>query len=606
MSSAGIIQDSAILNRNFSRIPAEKVIEDGKKVANRFTGLTINKMAAQETIAEALGESLLPEESSAPALRQPKEARILKNWADSFLINAESNLAALEFKQYLAVSGAEARKVMFEQLSAELEQIQAEIEEALKALDKGIGDLTALKQQLEEARQKLSEVRQALRELKEAGVKETDPRFIAAAAAVAAAEASVEAADRAVINFTKHVEALAAKTQALVDRHVAKVEESAQAVTNAQGHVVVEATALKAVQEQSDTILKRMILVLNKLIELLNEANAIKLKNDLEFNQKRTEASRLIALEQTQKNEKKMEKVRKFQKIFGGTGKGVGIALTIIGIGTAILDWGATAAVGVTVTAATVTADEIKVDGKSLLEHGLGAVTDKVIKPLTDQLDKLIEMFMEEIGIISTLIAKYGTEKAEEITNGVKTGVTVAVTAAVAVAAIAFAGPAAKAVSKQMAKLLETAIVKNIVELVKKLVPQFIKNAFKAVSSMMSQTFKQFDDLLLGQIKESTRDTLIKRAHVFQTATTAVNSVVQSSSAMITSAMQVDAQRYMAKSKLAENDMDILTKNISEIIDRVGRSEKVIDDLKIKSSEWQKNNHATSSFVNQKMRAITA
>lgn len=606
MSSAGIIQDSVVRNRASSRITAERVIEDGKKVANRFAGLTINKIAVQETIAEALGESLLPEESSAPVLRQPKEARILKCWADSFLTNAESNLAALELTQHITVSGAEARKIMFEQLSAELKQIQAEIEEAQDALDKGIGDLDALKQQLEEARQKLSEVRQALRDLKEAGVKETDPRFIAAAAAVAAAEAGAEAAHQAVISAMTHVEVLAAKTQALVNKHTAKVEESARAVSNERGQVIVEATALKAVQQQNDTFLKRMILLLNKIIELLNEANAVKQQSDLELNKKRMEASRQHALEQTRENEKKMEKARKIQKIFGKSGKGVGITLAIVGIATALFDWGATAAAGVTITTATVAADEIPVDGKSLLEHGVGAVTDKLLKPLTDQLGKLVEEFMEEIGIISALIAKCGTQKAEEITSGVKTGVTVAVTAAVAVAAIVFAGPAAKAISKQASKLLETVIVKNIVELIKKLVPQFLKNAVKALSATAKEAFKFLDDLLTIQIKESTRDTLIKRVHVFQTAMTAVNTTVQSGSEIITAAIKLEAQRYKAKAKLAENDLDILTKNIGEIIEKTARNEKFTDDLKIKSSELIKNNHATSIFINQKIRTITA
>lgn len=606
MSSAGIIQDSTVTNRAPSRIPAEKVIEDGKKVANRFAGLTVSKAMAQETIAKALGESFLPEESSAPVLRQPKEARILKNWADSFLSGAESSLATLELKQLITVSGAEGRKARFEHLNAELELINAEVEEAQGALDNAIGDLAAKKEQLEAARQQLSQARQTLQQLKEAGVEETDPRFIAVAAAVVTAEAGAETAHQAVMVATAHADAQAAKTQALVDRHVAKVEEATRAVTNERGQVIVAATALTTVQQQSDTIMKRMLLLLNKMIELLSEANAIKLQNDLDINHKRMEASRRISEEKTREYDKKMEKSRKITKIFGKAGKGVGISLAIVGVFTCIVDFGATAAVGTTIAVSTVAADEVPVDGKSLLEHGAGAVTDNVFKPLTDQLGKLVAKLMDEMEITSALIAKYGAKKAEEIKSGVKTGVTVAIIATVAIAAMVFAGPAAKAVSKQASKILETAIIKNIVEMVKKLIPQFLKNALKTASAAAKQAFNKLDDILLGQIKESTRDTLIKWTYNTQMAATAVNSTVQSASNIITSAMQVEAQRYTAQAKLTENDLDIFTKNIGEIIEKVGRHEKITEDLKIKSSEWQKNNHETSTFINHKMRAITA
>lgn len=618
MSSAGIIQDSVVRNRSSSRITAERMNEDGKKVANRFAGLTVNKTVSEKIALEAMAKMAGMDENTndqifdlnAPMLRPAsekarltKDARLLALLAEFNQNNASNSDASLVTKLSATLAGAEARKARFENAAAQLEEINAELENAQSELDNAIGDLAAKQQLLEAARARLAQAQKSLQQLKEAGVDESDPRFMAAAAEVAAAEGGVTSAQKAVADATARADAQAEKTQALVDKHAATIKELTQAATNERGKAVVASAGLTAAQEKSETILKRMVLLLTALINILNEGNAKKLQNDLSLNQARADGLRKTMLKKAAEYEEKLRKAEEAAKKTSCIGKIVGGIVSAIGIGLALFDGGTTLVIGLTIIAVTTAMDYIKVNGKSLMEHTMGFIMEKILSPVMEQIGKLILKIMDTTKITAALLKKYGEEKTEQIKNWVKVGVTVVVTAAALIAAMFLSGKAAKVITDGASKLIQKSIVQNVVKMVKDLIPQFIKNIVNGISKTAAQAYKYLNETIFKKLQQQgNRYAVEKTGQVMLMAGNAVNTAVQAGGSILSAKGYADAQKMLAASRISENQLEQLTKELEVLLERLTRHDDFTNSLQKQAGALQEQNNATAKYIARKTR----
>ena len=615
MSSAGIIQDSVVRNRASSRITAERMNEDGKKVANRFAGLTVNKTVSEKIALEAMAEMAGMEENTndeifdlnAPMLRPAsekarltKDARLLALLAEFNQNNASNSDATLISKLSTALAGAEARKARFENAAAQLEEINAELENAQNELDNAIGDLAAKQQLLEAAVARLAQAQKSLQQLKEAGVDESDPRFMAAAAEVAAAEGNLASAQKAVADATARADAQAEKTQALVDKHAATMKELTQAATNERGNAVVGSAGLMAAQEKSETILKRMVLLITTLINNLNEGNAKKLQNDLALNQARADALRKNMLKKAAEHE---EEIRKSENIE----KKKKCALKILGIGAAVLGAILSLAVGpkaliagLMLMGAAFAMSKIPAgDGKSVMDKAMGFITEKILTPLMNEVGKFVAKLMDATNITAALIQKHGAEKAEQIKEWVKIGVGMVVALAAVVAAMYASAKVGSAMLKHMIKPL----LRQVFEMVKKLIPNFIKAIAKGMTKSAQQAFKYVDDLIFKKLREQgTRYGLEKKAQIIMMANNGLNTAVQSAGNILSAKSYADAQKMLAESRISENLLEQLTKELEILLERLTRHDDFTNSLEKQVSELQEQSHATAQYVARKIR----
>lgn len=618
MSSAGIIQDSTVTNRASSRITAERMNEDGKKVANRFAGLTVSKTVSEKIALEAMAEMAGMEENTndktldlnAPMLRPAsekarltKDARLLALLAEFNQNNASNSDASLVTKLSATLAGAEARKARFEKVAAQLEEINAELENAQSELDNAIGDLAAKQQLLEAARARLAQAQKSLQQLKDAGVDESDPRFIAAAAEVAAAEGGLASAQKAVADATAHADDQAEKTQALVDKHAQTMKELTQAATNERGNAVIAGAGLTAAQEKSETILKRMVLLLTALINILNEGNAKKLQNDLSINQARADGLRKTMLKKAAEYEEKLRKAEETAKKTSCAGKIIGGVIGVIGIGLALFSGGASMVIGLALIAATTAMQFIKVKGKSLMEHTMGFIMDKLISTVMEQIGKLVLEVMDATKITAALLQKYGEEKTEQIKNWVKVGVTVVVTAVALIAAMFLSGKAAKVITDSASKIIQSSIIQNVVKMVKNLIPQFIKKMVNGLSKTAEQAFKYLNEAIFKKVQlQGNRYALEKTGQVVLMSGSAVNTAIQAGGNILSAKSYADAQKMLAGSRISENQLEQLTRELEILLERLTRHDDFTNSLQKQAGALQEQNNATAQYIARKTR----
>ncbi|WP_213990330.1 type III secretion system translocon subunit SctE [Sodalis sp. dw_96] len=517
--------------------------------------------------------------SAAPQLKEPQasaSADIKLNGGAMFTLligNIKSLLNQSSLKQLTnRLEMMQAQSLSIKQAGEALAlQFQQKLDQSTVAIEAANADLALLdiaEMQLAEKQQDFEQAKNLLSQLSP-----EDPEYASALSRLDSAENALsEATKQRALAEGKAMESYQAAFDATAE--LDDLLDKLKGIPNAASSVMEE------MQGQLRNTMAIMILLINSLMKLMNEANGKKLENDREFLQRTQESEQRAQKLNADKHAEQVRKQEALNKAMGCIGKILGGLITLVSVIGAIFTGGASlafAAVGLALMAADAIGKAIT--GVSFMEKALSPLMENIIKPIVDALSKGIAKMLERLGVDSATANMIG-------------GIVGTLIAAALIIAVVIVGRAAAG------KVAATVLGKMVIEALKDLIPALLKSALTSVNTMVRNAVKRIlEKVGLASDKEAMK-LYINRLNKTAISTELGSEIIQSAGGVANGAITNNMQKLLASFTMSTEVMKQINEMLRSLMDEFSKSSQQEQQLMtILTAGLNKNGMTANSIL---------